>query len=139
MAGERLDNLEDPFRLYRCHTIMNCVSGLPEGAESRRIDREDEGIDGWSANFNSANERIVSRLYTMTNKRLAPRHRVLKAGTIAFGGAGIDCTVRNLSETGPRLKSQAWWVSQPISALFIQSETSTRKCRVVGRKLIGSA
>src|SRR5262249_35124288 len=22
-AGERLDNLEDPFRLYRCHTIMN--------------------------------------------------------------------------------------------------------------------
>ena len=24
-AGERLDGLEDPFRLYRCHTIMNCA------------------------------------------------------------------------------------------------------------------
>ena len=25
-TGERLDELEDPFRLYRCHTIMNCTS-----------------------------------------------------------------------------------------------------------------
>ena len=29
--GERLDNLEDPFRLYRCHTIMNCASVCPKG------------------------------------------------------------------------------------------------------------
>jgi succinate dehydrogenase / fumarate reductase iron-sulfur subunit len=29
--GERLDNLEDPFRLYRCHTIMNCTSACPKG------------------------------------------------------------------------------------------------------------
>lgn len=29
--GERLDNLEDPFRLYRCHTIMNCASACPKG------------------------------------------------------------------------------------------------------------
>ena len=28
---ERLDNLEDPFRLYRCHTILNCTAHLPEG------------------------------------------------------------------------------------------------------------
>jgi succinate dehydrogenase / fumarate reductase iron-sulfur subunit len=27
-TGERLDELEDPFRLYRCHTIMNCPKGL---------------------------------------------------------------------------------------------------------------
>ena len=31
MTGERLDNLEDPFRLYRCHTIMNCASACPKG------------------------------------------------------------------------------------------------------------
>ncbi|MEN8722492.1 MAG: succinate dehydrogenase iron-sulfur subunit [Alphaproteobacteria bacterium] len=30
-AGERLDNLEDPFRLYRCHTIMNCAKTCPKG------------------------------------------------------------------------------------------------------------
>ncbi len=29
--GERLDNLEDPFRLFRCHTIMNCASVCPKG------------------------------------------------------------------------------------------------------------
>ena len=30
-TGERLDNLEDPFRLYRCHTIMNCARTCPKG------------------------------------------------------------------------------------------------------------
>lgn len=30
-TGERLDNLEDPFRLYRCHTIMNCTDSCPKG------------------------------------------------------------------------------------------------------------
>ncbi|OHC76389.1 MAG: succinate dehydrogenase iron-sulfur subunit [Rhodospirillales bacterium RIFCSPLOWO2_12_FULL_58_28] len=29
-AGERLDNIEDPFRLYRCHTIMNCTATCPK-------------------------------------------------------------------------------------------------------------
>jgi succinate dehydrogenase / fumarate reductase, iron-sulfur subunit len=29
-AGERLDNLEDPFRLYRCHTILNCAKACPK-------------------------------------------------------------------------------------------------------------
>ncbi len=31
MKGERLDKLEDPFRLYRCHTIMNCAHDCPKG------------------------------------------------------------------------------------------------------------
>ena len=30
-AGERLDNLEDPYRLFRCHSIMNCVDVCPKG------------------------------------------------------------------------------------------------------------
>jgi succinate dehydrogenase iron-sulfur subunit len=29
-TGERLDELEDPFRLYRCHTIMNCAEACPK-------------------------------------------------------------------------------------------------------------
>ncbi|MEE4377674.1 MAG: succinate dehydrogenase iron-sulfur subunit [Candidatus Competibacteraceae bacterium] len=29
-TGERLDDLEDPFRLYRCHTIMNCAKTCPK-------------------------------------------------------------------------------------------------------------
>jgi succinate dehydrogenase / fumarate reductase iron-sulfur subunit len=31
MTGERLDQLEDPYRLYRCHTIMNCANVCPKG------------------------------------------------------------------------------------------------------------
>ncbi len=29
-SGERLDNVDDPFRLYRCHTIMNCTNTCPK-------------------------------------------------------------------------------------------------------------
>ncbi len=30
-TGERLDALDDSFKLYRCHTIMNCTTACPKG------------------------------------------------------------------------------------------------------------
>ena len=33
---ERLDQLDDPFRLYRCHTIMNCTRVCPKGLNPAR-------------------------------------------------------------------------------------------------------
>ncbi|MHB9100033.1 MAG: succinate dehydrogenase iron-sulfur subunit [Sulfuricella sp.] len=30
-TNERLDSLEDPYRLFRCHSIMNCVDVCPKG------------------------------------------------------------------------------------------------------------
>jgi Fe-S oxidoreductase len=35
-TGERLDRLEDPFRLYRCHTIMYCTSACLKGFNPAR-------------------------------------------------------------------------------------------------------
>ncbi|HET6655709.1 MAG TPA: succinate dehydrogenase iron-sulfur subunit [Gammaproteobacteria bacterium] len=35
-TGERLDRLEDPFSLYRCHTIMNCTHTCPKGLNPAR-------------------------------------------------------------------------------------------------------
>jgi len=35
-TGERLDELEDPFRLYRCHTIMNCTDVCPKDLNPAR-------------------------------------------------------------------------------------------------------
>ena len=35
-TGERLDELEDPFRLYRCHTIMNCTNTCPKSLNPAR-------------------------------------------------------------------------------------------------------
>ncbi|MDT4809611.1 Succinate dehydrogenase iron-sulfur subunit [compost metagenome] len=32
-TSERLDNLNDPYRLYRCHTIMNCTDICPKGLD----------------------------------------------------------------------------------------------------------
>jgi succinate dehydrogenase / fumarate reductase iron-sulfur subunit len=37
LAGsERLDDLEDPYRLFRCHSIMNCVDACPKGLNPTR-------------------------------------------------------------------------------------------------------
>ena len=47
--GERLDNLEDPFRLYRCHTIMNCAQTCPKGLNPGQGDRPHQGDDGRAA------------------------------------------------------------------------------------------
>jgi len=35
-TGERLDELDDPFRLYRCHTIMNCTEACPKDLNPAR-------------------------------------------------------------------------------------------------------
>jgi succinate dehydrogenase / fumarate reductase iron-sulfur subunit len=35
-TGERLDDLEDPFKLYRCHTIMNCTEACPKDLNPAR-------------------------------------------------------------------------------------------------------
>jgi len=70
----------------------------------------------------------------MGEHRTAPRHRVLKAGTIEFGGGGIDCTVRNLSDSGAALD-----VASPVGIpdsfdLVITAEHLRKHCRVVWRK-----
>ena len=37
---ERLDDLEDPFKLYRCHTIMNCAKTCPKGLNPAKAIQE---------------------------------------------------------------------------------------------------
>ena len=70
----------------------------------------------------------------VTEHRISPRQRVLKGGTIAFGGAGISCTIRNLSETGACLE-----VTSPVGipecfTLVIDADRSSRSCQIVWRK-----
>ena len=68
----------------------------------------------------------------MDEHRIATRHRVLKAGTIEFGGGAIDCTVRNVSDTGAALD-----VASPlgIPAQFtLVTDGHRRPCHVVWRK-----
>jgi hypothetical protein len=70
----------------------------------------------------------------MDDRRSNARHRVLKAGTIEFGGGAIDCTVRNFSDAGAALD-----VTSPLGipehfTLFIQADGTHLACTVVWRK-----
>ena len=61
-----------------------------------------------------------------------PRHRVLKGAKIEFGGSAIDCTIRNLSDTGAALD-----VTSPVGIptdFTLVAEGIRRPCRVVWRK-----
>jgi hypothetical protein len=80
-------------------------------------------------------------LQVLENHRAAPRHRVLKAGSIEFNGGVIDCTVRNVSDTGAALEvvsptgvPESFW-------LVLQGDHTRRYCRVAWRtnKRVGVA
>ena len=51
-----------------------------------------------------AEPKAPEPLQVLENHRAAPRHRVLKAGSIEFNGGVIDCTIRNVSDTGAALE-----------------------------------
>ncbi len=70
----------------------------------------------------------------MDDHRSSQRHRTLKAGTISFArAAGIDCLVRNLSDTGAQLE-----IESPVGipndfTLVISKDHVQRPCHVVWR------
>jgi len=77
---------------------------------------------------------FMAEVHAVDEHRTAPRRRLLKAGKISFGGGAIDCTIRNLSETGAALE-----VSSPVGipeqfTLVIEVDHIHVPCRVVWRK-----
>jgi PilZ domain len=70
----------------------------------------------------------------MDHNRIAVRRRTLKAGTIEFGGGGIDCTVRNISETGAALEVVSPLFIPDRFTLFVPSGQFKRPCHIVWRK-----
>ena len=69
----------------------------------------------------------------MDENRAAPRRRTLKAGTIEFGGGAIDCTVRNISDTGAALEVVTPLYIPDRFVLYIPSDQFKRRCRIVRR------
>ena len=77
----------------------------------------------------------------MVETRIAPRHRVSKAGTIEFVGGAINCVVRNLSVSGAAIELSDF-SGIPDSFLLIMPDDGLRlPCRIVrrGGYLIGVA
>ena len=88
-----------------------------------------------------AKPKAAEPLQVLENHRAAPRHRVLKAGSIEFNGGVIDCTIRNVSDTGAALE-----VASPVGVpdsfwLVVSGDHTRRHCRVAWRtdKRIGVA
>lgn len=69
--------------------------------------------------------------HLMEEQRGDPRTRVLRAGLISFGGSTVDCTVRNVSETGAQVEVQSPDGIPDRFALLIKSEGVRYGCRVV--------
>jgi hypothetical protein len=66
--------------------------------------------------------------------RIAARRRVLKAGSISFGGAAIDCTVRNISDTGAALEVVTPLFIPDRFKLIVPSDGLNRPCHIVWRR-----
>jgi hypothetical protein len=76
----------------------------------------------------------VSAEPSTSDKRDNRRQRVLKAGTIEFNGAGIDCVVRNISATGAALQVESQIGIPSSFHLIIAAEQFNKLCRVLWRK-----
>ena len=70
----------------------------------------------------------------MNEHRIAPRRRMFKAGTIEFGGGGIDCTVKNLSDTGAALEVLSPLYVPDRFTLLVPTDQFKRRCHIVWRK-----
>ena len=71
----------------------------------------------------------------MDEHRIARMPWVLKAATISFGGGAIDCTIRNLSETGAALEVVSpLYFPDRFTLVEISKLHVKRPCHIVWRK-----
>ena len=70
----------------------------------------------------------------MNDKRDTQRQSVMKAGTILFGGSGIDCLIRKMSVGGANLEVESQIGIPGSFDLVIEGDHSNHHCHVVWRK-----
>ena len=74
---------------------------------------------------------------TMTaEKRRNARHRVLKGGTIEFGGGAIDCTIRNLSPIGAAIEVESQTGIPDHFTLVMPTDGRHLHCHVAWRRAL---
>jgi PilZ domain len=72
--------------------------------------------------------------HVMEDVRGEQRRRTLKAGSIAFGGGAIDCTVRNLSSRGACLEVTSQQGIPEFFVLAIEGDEIKLPCSIAWRK-----
>jgi hypothetical protein len=73
------------------------------------------------------------KIYT-AERRAAPRHRVLRAGTILIGNGSINCMARNLSSTGAMLNVTSSAGIPDYFTLILSPDGRHMPCRVMWRQ-----
>lgn len=75
-------------------------------------------------------------MLTVENKRRAPRHRVLKEGKIVMlnNWSVVDCSVRDLSDTGARIRCRDQAAVPTDFKLLLLAENRIRDAHVIWRK-----
>jgi hypothetical protein len=78
--------------------------------------------------------KLIGQNRAMNDRRVMPRQRIYKAGTIEFDRASIHCTIRNISERGAGLE-----VASPSGiphevTLNIVSRGVRHHCHIVWRR-----
>ena len=69
----------------------------------------------------------------MSERRHSARQRTYKGGRINFGTAGLDCIIRNISETGACLEAESGYPIPDDFQLVIKPEFLIRNCHVAWR------
>ena len=70
----------------------------------------------------------------MDQKRFSTRRRVLKAGLIAFEGATVDCTIRNISSGGAGVELKSPVELPQAFRLVVQADDCICWCRIAWRQ-----
>src|SRR5690606_381386 len=81
-TGARLDDLEDPFKLYRCHTIMNCARPSPKGLTPALAIAEIKKL-------------MMARRALCAGPRDAPRIAAMAAPVLRAGAVFVSATARS--------------------------------------------
>jgi hypothetical protein len=76
----------------------------------------------------------MEEMIVVEEKRISPRHRVMKPGTIGFNGSSIECLVCNVSESGAAIEIKGSICVPETLNLTVDSEQINKNCRVVWRK-----
>jgi hypothetical protein len=88
----------------------------------------------------------LGRVSAMDEKRKTPRRRVLKEGKIVFadGNCVLDCTIRDMSESGARLSiastvgiPERFQLFQKSSGLLYPARLAWRQANVIGIQFEG--
>jgi CheY-like chemotaxis protein len=143
VALGEMDGWEATLRI-KANPDTNAIPIIALTAHALESDRE-KSIEVGCSDFDTKPvdiERLLGKIRALTevsestsesaddDRRRAARQRIFKAGTIAFAGGGISCTVRNISETGANLEVATPFGIPRQCALVIEGEGTRRDCVV---------